>query len=203
MKFLITLCVALFATVSFAGTVNDMTFKNQFGETTIADILTVASAGGTAIGAAIPAATITGKALTGFSAGAGTVSATDTILQGFNKLAGNTQNLPVISNVLTGYTSAPGTISASDSILSAIQKLNGNDPVAVSCTAGAGGGATEALTCTGLAATDTILAVFQVTPGANSLPLLGYSTLGTDTITGIWSADPGAGAVVRVTVKKN
>jgi len=186
-----------------AQTLNNMTLKNQFGETSINQIVSVSAAGGATIGAAIPTANVTAKVLTGFVSGAGTVAATDTILQGFNKLAGNTQNLPVISNVLTGYTSGPGTISAADTVLGAVQKLNGNAPIAVSCTAAAGGGATEALTCTGLAGTDTILAVFQVTPGANSLPLLGYSTLAADTITGIWSADPGAGAVVRVTVKKN
>jgi hypothetical protein len=37
----------------------------------------------------IAAATVTGKALTGFSASAGTIAATDTILQGFNKIDGN------------------------------------------------------------------------------------------------------------------
>lgn len=69
---------------------------------------------------------VTSSLLTGFVAAAGTVAAADTILVGFNKLVGNTQNLPVISNVLTGYVSGAGTVSASDSILSAIQKLNGN-----------------------------------------------------------------------------
>lgn len=73
---------------------------------------------------------------------------------------------------------------------------------AVTCTAGAGGAATEVLVCTGLLATDTVLAVSQKTPGANSLPLLGWSTLANDAITGIWSADPGAGAVVLVGVKR-
>lgn len=72
----------------------------------------------------------------------------------------------------------------------------------VNCTAGAGGGATEALTCTGLLGTDTVLAVTQKTAGANSLPLLGWSTLAADTVTGVWSADPGAGAVVSVAVKR-
>lgn len=38
---------------------------------------------------ALAAATVTGKALTGFSSGASTVAATDTILQGFNKVDGN------------------------------------------------------------------------------------------------------------------
>lgn len=67
-------------------------------------------------------------------------------------------------------------------------------------TAGAGGGATEAMVLTGLLTTDTILSVTQKTKGANSLPLLGYSTQAANALTGIWSADPGAGAVIVVTV---
>jgi len=52
----------------------------------------VAVTGDVAISAAgltsVSAATVTGKLLTGFVAGAGTVAATDSILAGFNKLAG-------------------------------------------------------------------------------------------------------------------
>lgn len=40
--------------------------------------------------ASISAATVTGKLLTGYVSGAGTVAATDTILQAVNKLNGNT-----------------------------------------------------------------------------------------------------------------
>ena len=69
-------------------------------------------------------------------------------------------------------------------------------------SAGAGGAATEAMTLTGLAASDTILSVCQKTDGANNLPLLGYSTHVADALTGIWSADPGAGAVIVVVVLK-
>jgi len=69
-------------------------------------------------------------------------------------------------------------------------------------TAGAGGAATEAMTLTGLAAADTILAVHQKTKAANNLPLLGWSTQAANALTGIWSADPGAGAVVVVVVLK-
>jgi len=68
--------------------------------------------------------------------------------------------------------------------------------------AGAGGGATEAMTVTGLLATDTILSVSQSTKGAISLPLLGFNTLGANTLTGVWSADPGAGAKILVTVRR-
>jgi len=75
---------------------------------------------------------VTGKVLTGFSAGAGTVAGTDTILQAVNKLAGNTQNLTVINNVLTGYSAGTQgsvtALAATDSILQGIQKLDGNKP---------------------------------------------------------------------------
>jgi hypothetical protein len=68
--------------------------------------------------------------------------------------------------------------------------------------AGDGGAATEAMTVTGLAADDTILAVSQKTEGANDLPLLGWTTQAANALTAVWSADPGAGAVIVVTVKK-
>jgi len=66
--------------------------------------------------------------------------------------------------------------------------------------AGAGGAATEAMTLTGLKATDTIIAVSQKTNNANDLPLLGWTTQAADALTGVWSADPGAGAVIQVAV---
>lgn len=70
----------------------------------------------------------------------------------------------------------------------------------VACNAGAGGAATEVLTCTGLLSTDTVLAVSQKTVGANGLALVGWSTLANNAITGVWHADPGAGSVVLVAV---
>lgn len=70
----------------------------------------------------------------------------------------------------------------------------------ISCTAGTGGAVSQALTCTGLVTTDTVLAVTQKTVGANGLALVGYSTLAANSITAIWHADPGAGSVVQVTV---
>lgn len=71
----------------------------------------------------------TGTLLTGFSAGAGTVAASDTVLQAFNKLAGNTQNLTVIGNLLTAFSAGAGTVSSSDSILGALQKVVGNQVI--------------------------------------------------------------------------
>ena len=78
------------------------------------------------------------------------------------------------------------------------------DPVikVFTSSASAGGGATEAMVLTGLLSTDTILAVSQSVPGANSLPLLGYNTLANDALTAVWSADPGANAVIKVVVMR-
>lgn len=52
---------------------------------------------------AITAATVTGKLITGFVSGAGTVAATDTILQAFNKINGNVAlKAPIATPVFTG-----------------------------------------------------------------------------------------------------
>lgn len=56
---------------------------------------------------AITAATVTGKLITGFVSGAGTVAATDTILQAFNKINGNVAlKAPLASPVFTGDVNA-------------------------------------------------------------------------------------------------
>lgn len=73
---------------------------------------------------AITTSSAIAAALTGFSAGAGTVAASDTVLQGFNKLAGNTQNRAVTANLLTGLAvGANSTILATDTVLEALAKL--------------------------------------------------------------------------------
>jgi hypothetical protein len=100
--------------------------------------------------AALPSASftdaaVTGKLLTGFSSGSGTVSATDTILQGINKLDGNVgtkldssafTDSAVTSKLITGFSSGAGTVSASDTILQAINKLDGNVGTKVSSVSG-------------------------------------------------------------------
>lgn len=68
--------------------------------------------------------------------------------------------------------------------------------------ASSGGAATEALTVTGLATTDTILSVSQKDKGANSTALIGYSTVITNGLTGIWTGNPGANAVLQVIVQR-
>ena len=71
-----------------------------------------------------------------------------------------------------------------------------------SSAASAGGAATEAMTFASLEATDTILAVTQKTPGANSVAIIGYGTPGAGSMNITWTADPGAGAVVEIFVLK-
>lgn len=99
------------------------------------------SAQGTLATNALPASSfsdagVTGKLITGYVSGAGTVAATDTILQAINKLNGNDAlKLPsssftdagVTGKLLTGYVSGAGAVAATDTILQAINKLNGND----------------------------------------------------------------------------
>lgn len=69
-------------------------------------------------------------------------------------------------------------------------------------TAGAGGSANEVETVSGLLASDTITSVTLKTPGANSLPLLGYTAQSNGSLTAIFSADPGAGSVIQVSVMR-
>lgn len=63
----------------------------------------VAATGPGSVAATISSATVTGKLLTGYVSGAGTVASTDTILQAVNKLNGNTAaaTLNTISRVAT------------------------------------------------------------------------------------------------------
>ena len=85
------------------------------------------------------------KVLTGYTKGAGTVAATDSILAAIQKLDANNEtnanltgevtstgnattvtNAAVIAKLLTGYTKGAGTVAATDSILAALQKLDAN-----------------------------------------------------------------------------
>ena len=69
--------------------------------------------------------------------------------------------------------------------------------------AGSGGAATEDDNpVAGLKADDIVLSVSQKTPGANSLPLLGYADQKDGSMDFIYSADPGAGAVVEILVAR-
>ena len=65
--------------------------------------------------------------LTGFTSGAGTLAATDTILAGIQKLDGNINAISTTSLALSGgYSASAGTVAAADTIEVAIQKLDGN-----------------------------------------------------------------------------
>lgn len=75
--------------------------------------------------------------------------------------------------------------------------------VKLTSAASVGGAAIEPnLAVAGLLATDVILAVTQKTPGANSLPLLGYADQQDGTLDFIYSADPGAGAIMEILVNR-
>lgn len=72
----------------------------------------------------------------------------------------------------------------------------------IDSAASAGGNATEALTFTGLASGDTILALTGKTAGANSASIRAFGTPGTNSLSVTFTADPGAAAVVRALVQK-
>ncbi len=91
------------------------------------------------------ASSVTGALLTGFVSGAGTVAATDTILQGVDKLDGNIALRLLISSftdaavtgkLLTGFVSGSGTVAATDTILQGINKLDGNDALKMPLSGG-------------------------------------------------------------------
>ena len=80
-------------------------------------------------------ARVRGSVLTGYSSGAGTVAATDTVLQAINKLNGNTAlkldssaftDTAVTGKLLTGFSAGAGTVADTDSILQAFNKIVGN-----------------------------------------------------------------------------
>ena len=147
-------------------------------------------------------AAVIAKLLTGFTAGAGTLAATDSILAAIQKLAGNTQNLTVIGNLLTGFTSGAGTLAATDSILQAIQKLSGNTQnltvignLLTGFTSGAGT----------VAGTDSILAAVQKLDGnVKYQQLEATGALTQANITSMYTtaidlvASPGAGKIIIV-----
>jgi len=112
-------------------------------------------------------------ALDGFTSGAGTITAADTILQGIEKLDGNVA-LSLVASKLVSYDSA----------------------------ASIGSGTTEVLIFTGLEATDTLLAATQVTAGGNATAIISIGALGAGTCTIEWTANPGSGAVIKLLVLK-
>lgn len=95
--------VSVVSANGFAGTVaTDTTTPAITLTTTITGLL---KGNGTAISAA-SASDVTGQLLTGYVSGAGVLAATDTILQGFNKLNGNIAALVTGVSSVNGYTGA-------------------------------------------------------------------------------------------------
>jgi len=110
-----------------------------------------------------------GALLTGFSASAGAVAATDSILIGFNKVVANVALRAL--NLITGYTSGAGVIAATDTVLQAIQKLDGNIALrALNLLTGYTSGAGV------IAATDTVLQAIQKIDGNIALRALNLLT---------------------------
>lgn len=79
-------------------------------------------------------------------------------------------------------------------------KLDAAKLVTIDSAASVGGGVTEALTFTGMLATDTVLALTGMTAGANAAAVNAFGAPGVDSLSVTFTADPGAGAVVRALV---
>lgn len=73
--------------------------------------------------------------------------------------------------------------------------------VAITSSASLGGATSETLTFTGLVATDTVLAVTQVTPGGGNNAVIGYSNLAANALKIYWTSNPQSGAIVNVLVR--
>jgi hypothetical protein len=160
---------------------------------------------GTQSATAIAASTVTGKALTGFSSGAGTVSAADTLLSAVNKLDGNTAlKAPTASPTFTGTVTAPtfsGALSGNATTATAATSFSGSLSGDVTGTQAAT--AISAATVTGKAitgfvsgagtvtATDTVLTAFNKHDGNIALK----APIASPTFTGTVTAPTFAGAI--------
>lgn len=185
-RFLLIAAVLLVAQLAHA-TLPTLILKNQFGEQSNNYVLGGTGSLSTAIAANSVLSNLTGSSAAPIANTYAAVSA---------KLT------PAM--LLTGFVSGAGAVASTDTVLQAVDKLAGNTQnkriLVFTSSASSGGSDTEVMTLTGIAATDTILAVSESVKGVNSAPLLGYNTLATNALTGVWSADPGAGAVIKVVV---
>ncbi|HCN75592.1 MAG TPA: hypothetical protein DIT13_00180 [Verrucomicrobiales bacterium] len=124
---------------------------------------------GTQSATSIAAATVTGKALTGFSSTTGTITASDTILSAINKLNGNVAlKAPIASPTFTGTVS--GTFSGNGA---ALTNLNG-----ANLTAGSIGGSQLAAASVTAAKLGTDVGLWSVS-GANVFRSAGNVGIGT------------------------
>ncbi|MDH4444130.1 MAG: hypothetical protein QE267_03265, partial [Akkermansiaceae bacterium] len=150
---------------------------------------------GTQSATAISATTVTGKALTNFSSGAGNITATDTILTAINKLNGNDAlKAPLASPSFTGTVTAPAfsgnvTGNISGSAANFTGNLSGDvtgtqSTTAISATTVTGKSLTNFISGAGnITASDTILSAINKLNGNAALnaPLASPSFTGTVT----------------------
>jgi hypothetical protein len=168
---------------------------------------------GTQSATAISAATVTGKALTGYVSGAGTVSATDTILTAINKLNGNdglkanlasptftgTVTSPAFSGPLTGNVTGNVTGSAGSFTGSLVGDVTGTQgATAISAATITGKALTGYVSGAGtIAATDTILGAINKLNGNDALKANLASPTFTGTVSGITATMVGLGNVTN------
>jgi alpha-tubulin suppressor-like RCC1 family protein len=150
---------------------------------------------GTQSATAISAATVTGKLLTGYVSGAGTLSATDTILTAINKLNGNDAlkaNLasPTFSGTTSGTFSGPLTGNVTGNVTGSAASFTGSlvgdvtgtqSATAISAATVTGKALTGYVSGAGtLSATDSILTAINKLNGNDALK----ATLASPTFTG-------------------
>jgi hypothetical protein len=168
---------------------------------------------GTQSATAISATTVTGKALTGYVSGAGTVSATDSILSAINKLNGNdglkanlasptftgTVTSPAFSGPLTGNVTGNVTGSAGSFTGSLVGDVTGTQgATAISAATVTGKALTGYVSGAGtIAATDTILGAINKLNGNDALKANLASPTFTGTVSGITATMVGLGNVTN------
>ena len=208
------------ASPTFSGTVTGSFSGPLSGNATTATTATNFSGSlsgdvtGTQSATAISATTVTGKALTGYVSGAGTLSATDTILTAINKLNGNDAlkaNLasPTFSGTVTGSFSGPlsGNATTATTATNFSGSLSGDvtgtqSATAISATTVTGKALTGYVSGAGtLSATDTILTAINKLNGNDALK----ANLASPTFTGTVALPAGSttAAPLRLTAGTN
>ena len=171
---------------------------------------------------------VIGKVLTGFTSGAGTVAATDTILQAIQKINGNTSagiaaagsltGTVLASNVVTSSLTQVGTLAALTVTATIVGSINGNAATATTAgTVTTNANLTGHITSTGNATllgsftstqlatalstkTGTGLAVFDTSPTLVT-PTLGEATASSLTVTGDVAVNGGDITTTALTAK--
>ncbi len=199
------------ASPTFTGTVTAPAFSGAFtgNVSGSAGSFTGSLAGdvtGTQSATAISATTVTGKALTGFTSGAGNITATDTVLSAINKLDGNaglkansasptfsgTVTAPAFSGPLAGNVTGNVSGSAGSFTGSLAGDVTGTQSAtAISATTVTGKALTGYASATGaISATDTVLGAIGKLNGNDALK----APLASPTFTGTVTAPAFSGA---------